>query len=166
MGQSLSSMTIKNIDGVDVNLSSYTGSKILFFIAPVNAADSMRLYDIDSFVTAYGNKIQLIGIMSYEDGYIDSNKAAIKALYQQSWGFNFTLTEGMHTKKAAGANQSDLCKWLTSKTLNGKFNTDCKGICQKFFIQTDGTIYSILPAEIPFISGFVTNSVNRVLVSH
>ena len=77
--QTIYTQTINNIDGSPVAFSSYQGSKVLFIIAPTKLGDSSMVDDIDSFKVKYGDTIKLVGIMSFEDGYADSNKAAIKA---------------------------------------------------------------------------------------
>ncbi|MBC7387782.1 MAG: hypothetical protein H7329_01100 [Opitutaceae bacterium] len=97
--QTIYTQTINNIDGSPVALSSYQGSKVLFIIAPTKLADSSMVDDIDSFKVKYGDTIKLVGILSFEDGYADSNKAAIKSIYQSRGLGNMLLTEGMHTRK-------------------------------------------------------------------
>jgi len=160
IAQSLHSFTFKNIDGNNVNLGSYQDSSILLIcLAPIKADDSIRINEIDSLVTRYGSKMKMIGVMSIEDGFIDSNKTAIKNLYSNR-GITITLTEGMYTRKSS-SNQSVLLNWLTSKTQNLRFNVDAKGIGQKFFIDKYGKMFAVLPPEVPFISPIVENYINR-----
>ncbi len=160
MAQSLHSLTIKNIDGNNVNLGSYQDSSILIIcLAPVHANDSIRIKEIDSLVTVFGSKMKIVGVMSIEDGFIDSNKTAIKNLYSNR-GISITLTEGMYTRKTS-SNQSVLLNWLTSKTQNLRFNIDAKGVGQKFFLDKFGKLFAVLPPEVPFISPIVENYINR-----
>lgn len=161
MAQSLHSLTIKNIDGNNVNLGSYQDSSILIIcLAPVHTNDSIRIKEIDSLITMYGSKMKMIGVMSIEDGYVDSNKTVIKNLYS-SRGITITLTEGMYTRKSSGSNQSVLLNWLTSKTQNHRFNIDAKGVGQKFFLDKYGKLFAVLSPEVPFISPIVENYINR-----
>ena len=98
--------------------------------------------------------------MSVEDGYSSSNKEAIKNLYQ-SRDINIILTAGMYTKKSAGANQSALLKWLTSKEENYRFTLDAQGIGQKFFINSEGRLVATLPASFTWLDASIWNILNR-----
>lgn len=162
MGQtpSIHNLTIKDIDGLDIHLNSYQGIKLLIFIAPTKETEGITLQELDSIKNRYDTTIKLMGVMSYENGFVDSNKAAIKSMYA-SLGINLILTQGMHTPKATGSNQSDLFNWLTNKSVNSRFNIDAKGVGQKFFIDKTGKIYSVIPSEIPFTSTIVTNLITK-----
>ena len=157
---SIHSIAVNDIDGASINLSSYQGSKLLICIAPNNIEDSNRIKEIGALLQQYGSQIKLIGVMSLENGYIDSNKAAIKAAYS-SRGIDIKLTTGMNTKKSAGNNQSAIMQWLTTKTMNGRFNIDAKGIGQKFFIDKNGKLFEIVAPEAPYDSDIVKATINR-----
>jgi glutathione peroxidase len=145
-GQSVYDLSFTNIDGGSVSLSTYEGKRILFIIAPVSAADSLRLDEIKTFQQRYGkDTLAIIGIMSNEDGYSAGNNTAIKNLYQTR-EIEIVLTGGMYTKKSAGANQSSLLQWLTEKDQNRRFDFDANGIGHKFFVSKGGKIFgSLLP---------------------
>ena len=151
---SIHSISITDIDGGSFNLGNYAGKKIMVFIAPVNNNDISKINEIDSFQTLYGDSIKLVGIMSYEHGYIDSNKAKIKNIYT-SKGVDILLTEGMHTKNTSGVTVASFVYWLTSKSQNLRFNVEIKGIGQKFFINKQGLLYGVVPPEIPLTSTIV-----------
>ncbi len=159
-GQSADSLTIKNIDGADVSLLSYQGKKILFLIAPSDLSDSLKVNEIAAFNAQYGDSLHLVCIMSKEDGYVDSNKAAIKSMYQ-SRGLNVLLTEGMYTKKAAGTNQSTLMQWLTKRSINKRFDEDAGGVGQQFYVNENGKLFSVLVAQTPLLSPAVKRNIDR-----
>ena len=141
-------------------LSSYQGSKVLFIIAPVDIEDSLKVSEIAAFNNRYGDTVKLIGIVSNEDGYVDSNKTKIKAMYQ-SKGVNIVLTEAMFTKKSAGANQSALMQWLTKQSMNKRFDENAKGVGQKFFADENGKLFSVLIPETDLFSPAVERNVYR-----
>jgi hypothetical protein len=158
---SIHALSINNIDGGAINLASYQDSNILIIcIAPISETDINKINEIDSLIAVHGSKIRVIGVMSIEDGYIDSNKTAIKNIYT-SRGIPIILTEAMYTRKSSINNQSSFLAWLTTKTLNLRFKVDTKGIGQKFFIDKYGKIFAVLPPEVPFISPIVENYINR-----
>lgn len=156
----LYSLSVNNIDGVGINLSNYQGSKILFFIAPCKKSDSLQISLIDSFINLYGTKIKLIAVLSREDGYVDSNKAMVKALYQPL-ASKLVLTDGMFIRKGSGSNQSSLMHWLTDESTNKRSNKDATGVGQKFFIDEMGRFYAATIPEVPFFSIPVENNVRR-----
>ncbi len=160
--QSIYTQSITNIDGGTVSLNTYQGKKIVFMIAPIKEADSMKLNEIIAFAAKYPDSVKLVGIMSIDDGYVDSNKASIKSMYQ-SKGINILLTQGMNTKKVAGANQGAIMKWLTDQTMNKRFDDDAGGVGQMFFVNEVGKLYSVLIAQTPLNSPAVDRSVKRKL---
>ena len=158
---SIYSVSVNDINGNAINLSSYQGTKILICIAPIKMSfiDSIKISEIDSLVKSYGNKVKVIGVLSKEDGFVDSNKAYIKNIYQ-SRGINIVLTEGMFTKKTSGISQSALMKWVTTQSLNARFDIDATGVGSKYLLDKNGKMLSVFPPEVSFISDFLSNKIN------
>ncbi len=159
-GQSADSLSVNNIDGSSVSLLSYQGKKILFLIAPARISDSSKLDELAAFNSRYGDTVKLVGIMSKEDGFVDSNKAKIKTMYQNK-GINILLTEGMFTKKTAGANQGSLMQWLTKLSMNKRFEENAKGVGQKFFADENGKLFSVLIPETSLFSSAVERNIYK-----
>lgn len=156
LGQSIHSLSFNNIDGGNVSLNTYQGFKTMFVIAPVSASDSNRLKQLKNFYVRYGDSIKIIGIMSIEDGYNSANNAAIKNLYDSNGiNINIVLTNGMYTKKAAGSSQSGLMKWLTEKDDNLRYDTDAKGLWDKYFVNKSGKLYGISGPGTSLLGGSV-----------
>ncbi len=150
--QSIHNLSFTDIDGGNISLNTYQGKRILFIIAPISSIDSSRLDELKKFQVYYGDSVKLIGVMSNEDGYTTVNSAAIKSLYQ-SKDIEIVLTSGMYTKKAAGTNQSSLMKWLTEKDFNGHYDTDAKGIWQKFITNKFGKIINVVSPRFSLFDG-------------
>lgn len=147
--QSIYSIGFNDIDGNNISIAQYQNKKVLFLIAPISTTDSLLIDGIISFKDHFGDSIQLVGIMSVEDGYSSANRQSIKELYQ-SRGINILLTEGMYTRKSSGAGQSALLQWLTDKEDNKRFNTDASGIGHKFFVSRMGKLLGSVSAQVPF----------------
>ncbi len=160
--QSIYTQSFTDIDGGSVSLSTYQGKKILFMIAPLKEADSLKLNEIVAFAAKYPDSVKMVGIMSIEDGYVDSNKASIKSMYQGK-GINMVLTQGMLTHRDAGTNQGTIMKWLTSRALNKRFSDDAGGVGQMFFVNEMGNLYSVLIAQTSLISPAVDRNLKRKL---
>ena len=155
-GQNFYQLKFKNINGDSVSLSSLAGKKVLFFITALSQSDS-NFSQLQAFKNRYRDSIQVIGILSFEDGYHSNNASAIRRLYNN---MGIILTEGMYTKKSSGNNQSPLMKWLTDKNKNMHFDIDAKGIGQKFFVSQVGRLYAVMSPESSLASFFIDKVVH------
>jgi len=143
-GQNFYGLSFKKLSGDSVSLNTYAGKNVLFIVAPLSQTDS-AFTQLQAFRNRYGDTLQIIGVLSFEDGYQPANASAIQALYNNS---GIVLTEGMYTRKASGTNQSPLLQWLTDKIKNLHFNMDSKGIGQKFFVSGSGRLYAVMPPPV------------------
>jgi hypothetical protein len=141
-------------------MGSYSGKKVLLIIAPSTLSDSLKIFEIKSFQDRYNDSVVIIGIMSIENGFNTSNGNTIKGFYQQK-GINIILTSGMHTKKSSGSNQSALMKWLTTKSLNSKFDIDAMGVMQKYFVNESGKLYGVISPKTSLMDANVSWAIYR-----
>jgi glutathione peroxidase len=150
--QGLYDLSFRDLDSKTIHLKDFAGKKLLFIILPGSTTDSLPAR-LKIFVATYGDKVQVIGVLSQEDGYSPDSKAAIKTRYQNS---GILVTEAMVSRKGNG--QSPLMKWLTNKSENGRFDIDAKGPGQKFFVNEQGRLYAVfgrLSLSSPFIDKVV-----------
>lgn len=146
--------SFNDINSRNVNLNDFAGKKLLFIILPGSITDSLNSR-LKNFMTTYGDKVQVIGVPSQEDGYSEDSKAAMQALCQNT---GILVTEAMVTRKGSG--QSPLMKWLTNKNENGRFDMDVKGPGHKFFVNEQGKLYAVLAGKLPLSSPFINKIVN------
>jgi glutathione peroxidase len=146
--------SFKDLNSRNIHLKDYAGKKILFIILPVSATDSLT-DQLKNFVATYGDKIQVIGVLSQEEERSTNSKVEIKAAYQNT---GIWVTEEMGSRKGEG--QSPLMKWLTNKNENGRFDIDAKGPGQKFFVNEKGRLYAVLTGKLPLSSPFFNKVVN------
>lgn len=151
--QAIYSIDVKNIDGDTLNLTNYTGKKIMFMVLPVTA-DSNYLQFIN-FVETNDSTVQVIGVLSLEDGFQLSMTDSVKNLYASH---NIVLTEGMNIRKSSGGSQSALMQWLTDKNKNHHFDNDALGIGHKFFVNETGRLYAVISPRTP-IQSFIVNKI-------
>ncbi len=137
--QTFYDLPVKDIDGNAINLKKYMGKKILFLILPLKSSDSL-LIQLDSFLVRHAGKIDVIGILSSEDGFNSTDKTNVKQLYRER---GILITEAMNTRK--GQDQSPLLQWLTDRKKNNHFDMDAKGIGHKFFVSETGRLYAVMP---------------------
>ena len=146
--------SFKALSNKNIQLKDFAGKKLLFIILPVSAKDSL-IDQLKNFAATYSDKIQVIGVLSQEEGRSKDSKAEIKAAYQNT---GILVTEEMGSRKGDG--QAPLMKWLTNKTENGRFDTDAKGPGQKFFVNEKGRLYAVLGGKLPLSSPFFSKVVN------
>jgi glutathione peroxidase len=154
--QSFNQLSFRKLNGDTVWTSSYAGKKVMFYIAPLSQSDSAFI-QLQAFKARYGDTVQIVGILSIEDGFQNSNASSIEAMYA---GIGIVLTEGMYTKKQSGANQSSLMKWLTDKNMNRHFNMDAKGIGHKFFVGEGGRLFGVMPPPVSLSASIINTIVH------
>lgn len=155
-GQSFYQLNFKNINGDAIPASSFAAKKVLFIILPLHPVDS-NFSQLKAFKKRYGDSVQVVGVLSFEDGFQSGNASVIKNLYSN---MGIILTEGMYTKKTSGNNQSPLMKWLTDKNKNMHFDMDAKGIGQKFFVSQVGRLYAVISPQTSLASPIIEKIVH------
>lgn len=158
--QSIHNQSIIDVDGNTINLSTYQGKKVLFFIAPTNPSD-FNFIELDSFYRLNNTKIKFVGILPKEVGHNDSTDFRIKSFYAAK-GINIVLTKSMNVETASN-NQGDLAKWLSKKSMNLRFDTEVKQGMYKFFIDQAGVLYEVFPPEVPLFSVPVITALRKRL---
>lgn len=154
--QSFYQLSFRKISGDTVSLNSYFNKKVFFFIAPLSASDS-NFIQLQAFKNRYHDTVQVVAVLSFEDGYQNSMASAIQSLYNNS---GVVLTEGMYTKKTSGSNQSPVMKWLTTRTQNTHYDQDSQGIGQKFFVNSGGRLFAVMPSQVSLGSTIIDRIVH------
>jgi glutathione peroxidase-family protein len=137
--QSFYDLSFRSIDGDSVNMKTYAGKKVLFIILPQDRADSLH-DQILQFKSRFGDSVEVVGISSIEEGFNPAKSDSIKSSYSS---ISITITEGIRSRKASGAEQSELMKWLTDSGKNKYFNNDANAAGAKFFVSETGRLYAV-----------------------
>lgn len=139
-------ITLKNIDGNNIELSQYKGKKLLFLVLPLSTQDTtVSINDIAGLQTKYQNSLVVIGIPSEEAGYKTQDADKLKKIYTDA-SANIIIAEGMKVKKGTG--QSSLFQWLTNKDMNHHFDQDVQGVGSKFFVDEKGELYAVMGSKL------------------
>ena len=151
------------IDREDKSLKEFSRKKIMIVILPT----TQTVGDVDflrSVVRAsenYGNKISVIGVPSFEDGYLESDSNKVAYHYRMVMGRTITVSKGMYTRKTSRGRQHSLFAWLTHADQNGHFDFDATGPREKFFIDENGVLYGIVSAKREVNNDLMDRMVNR-----
>ncbi len=145
------SFSVTSIEGVSKPLTACQGKKIMVVSLPTqqNSTNNAMLYKLDSLGAAYTGTLQIIAVPAYENGYTAIRKMELQLWYRSILGQDIIVTEGMYIRKTSGNDQHPLFKWLTYSTENTHFNLDADGVGKFFMVGTTGTLYGVLPLEIP-----------------
>ncbi len=147
---SIYDLAFTTMDQEDHAISDYQGKEILFVLLPVsrNVDDSAFLQSLDSLSINHQDSVTIIGVPSYEEGYIDESMDTLLQWYQSLLSDHILLSVAMYTHKASADLQHPLFAWLTKKEQNEHFDLDITGSRQCFFVNAEGVLHSIImPGE-------------------
>jgi len=161
--ESFYSMEINNLEGRKMSLKDFQGKKILIVILPVAATDTtISIEELSVLQKKYINSLVVIGVLAEETGYSPKEEKGIKNLYRGRKPA-FSVAEGMKVKKEAGAAQSKLFQWLTSKEKNRHFDQDIKGVGHKFFVDEQGELYAVMGPQIKLSNPVIDRILSKPL---
>lgn len=144
--QNVYGFSLPDIEGGSINLSGYTGKKLVFVTLPLvqSVSTDSALYAMDTLALAHQGGLKIIGVISIEDGYTTGQKTALLLWYRSKLGNHISITDGVYTRKTSGSQQHPLYKWLTSMSMNEVFDIDPDATGFKFFINTEGKLVGVL----------------------
>lgn len=132
------------IDGNSVSLQSFQGKKLLFVVLSSEIVDTARIRELKEFVAAHDTVCKVFGILSYENGYVDSLKNTIKQFYNSKIP-SMVLSSGIRL-----SNPQNLGSWLL-KNDKGllKMNTTLNN-WDRFIINEKGRSVTSFIGPTPF----------------
>lgn len=126
-------------------LEEFRGKEILIAVLPVEktSADSSFLTSLKEVAAAHTDSLAVIGIPSYEYGYMDESRDSLFGWYSSITETSIFLSKGMHTDTIPALTQHPLFTWLTNEEQNGHFGKEVTGATQCFFISPEGALHII-----------------------
>jgi glutathione peroxidase len=152
---SLYDFTVKTIDGKEFSLKALKGKKIMIVNTASKCGLTPQYEQLQSLFEEYGgDKFVIIGFpannfLSQEPG----TNEEIKEFCDSKYGVAFPMMEKISVK---GDDIHPLYKWLTNKSLNGVQDSDVKWNFQKYLIDENGTLVSVIPPKESPLSEQVT----------
>lgn len=133
------------MDDSEHYLEEFRGKEILIAILPVERTsnDSSFLVSLKQVGAAHTDSLAVIGIPSYEYGYMDESKDSLFAWYSSIAENSILLSKGMHTDTIPALTQHPLFTWLTNEEQNGHFGKEVTGATQCFFISPEGALHIV-----------------------
>ena len=136
--ESIHNISIKDIDGNLIELSSFKGKYILFVNVASNCGFTKQYADLQALYQKYMSDLVIIGLPCNQFGAQEpAREEEIKQFCTKNFGVSFILTEKIDVK---GNNISPLYAWLTNKKYNGVLNSSVKWNFQKYLVDRDGEL--------------------------
>ena len=132
----------KTIDGKEFDFSSLKGKKVLVVNTASKCGYTPQYEDLEKLYQTYKDKnFVIIGFpannfMRQEPG----TNSDIKEFCTKNYGVTFQMMEKISVK---GDDMDAIYLWLTSKTKNGKMDSEVKWNFQKYMIDEKGNIVDI-----------------------
>jgi glutathione peroxidase len=152
-------VTVKDIDGKDVALSSYRGKVILIANVASECGYTPQYADLQKLHALYeGKGFSVLGFPSNDfGGQEPDNEAAIKKFAQTEYGVTFPLFAKVH---ATGPSIAPLYKTLTEATSTPG---PVKWNFAKFLIGKDGRVIARFDSNVVPTSEAVTKAIDAAL---
>lgn len=139
--------TVKDIAGQDFPLSQLKGKKVMIVNTASECGLTPQYESLQALYTAHSEKgFVIIGFpannfMSQEPG----NNEEIATFCQKNYGVSFPM---MSKIDVTGDNQHELYQYLTSKTLNGKEDSEVQWNFQKYLVNEDGHLVTVISPKV------------------
>ena len=135
---SVHNIKINNIQGKEIDLSEYSGKKILFVNVASKCGFTPQYEGLQELYEKYQDKLMIIGVpcnqfKKQEPG----NSTEIQEFCKLNYGVTFPITEKIEVK---GDNKHPLYQFLTNKELNGVKSSSVKWNFQKYLVDENGKL--------------------------
>lgn len=130
--------SIKGIDGKVIDLNQFKGKKVMFVNVASECGFTKQYKDLQQLHEKFGSKLVIIGFPCNQfGGQEPGSEKEIATFCTKNFGVTFLLTEKIEVK---GDHKHPIYKWLTSKSLNGKTDSEVKWNFQKYIINEQGQL--------------------------
>jgi len=154
--KSIYDIELTSLSGEQINLSDFKGKKILFVNVASKCGYTSQYKYLQELSEKYGEKVEVIGLPCNQFGNQEpGSKSEIKEFCTKNYGVTFLMTEKIDVK---GANQHDLYKWLTTKSMNQAFDSSVKWNFQKYLIDENGQLLKKFSSGVNPMSNEITHS--------
>jgi glutathione peroxidase len=156
--KSIYDISLKGINGEDINLNNFKGKKILFVNVASKCGFTPQYEKLQKLHEKYGDKIVVIGLPCNQ--FADQEPGTHEEILQfcrLNYGVTFQLTEKINVK---GPDQHPLYSWLTRKELNGVKDSEVKWNFQKYLVDEEGNFIDVFYSVTSPLSNKITSLLN------
>lgn len=132
------SISIKTLEGENLDLSQFKGKKILFVNVASKCGYTGQYADLQKLHEQHGDKLVIIGVPCNQFGGQEPGSASeIRTFCEKNYGVEFLITEKVDVK---GDNQHPLYQWLTQKSNNGVLDSKVNWNFNKYLVDENGNL--------------------------
>lgn len=131
------------IDQHTIDMSSYSGKKIIVAVCDAEIPNRSQLLYLDSLYRTNQSRVAVI-VVPADDFSAVVNEQNTRSVLLDSLHVSFLVSQTGKVKKSSGAVQHVLMQWLTKKTGNGHYDTDVKTPGDLFVMNEKGVLYARL----------------------
>lgn len=136
---------MKDIDGNAIDFKVFKGKKLLIVNVASECGYTPQYKDLQALYEAHKDDLMIIGVPCNQFGGQEPGSAMqIKSFCEQNYGVKFLITEKVDVK---GDNQHPLYSWLTSKSKNGKLDSEVKWNFNKYLLSETGELLEYFPSR-------------------
>lgn len=146
MQKSIYDYSFRTLDGKKIKLSDYKGKKMLIVNTASECGYTPQYEQLEEVYKKYQDKLVIIGFPTNDFGEQEpGTNEEIGKFCQKNYGVTFPISEKITVK---GDKTPDLYKWLTTKELNGKLDSEIKWNFQKYLIDENGNLISVYYSKV------------------
>ncbi|MGZ4035937.1 MAG: glutathione peroxidase [Bacteroidia bacterium] len=136
----------KTLDGKDFNFSDLKGKKVLVVNTASKCGYTPQYKDLEKLYNDYKDKnFVIIGFPANNFGQQEpGTNTEIKEFCTKNYGVTFPMMGKISVK---GADMDPIYKWLTSKEMNMKMDSEVKWNFQKYLIDEQGHLVDVVYSE-------------------
>jgi glutathione peroxidase len=148
--KTLYDFSVKDIDGKVFNLSALKGKKVLIVNTASQCGNTPQYADLEKLYQEYKDKnFVIIGFPANNFGSQEpGTNQEIKTFCSTQYHVTFPMMSKISVK---GSDMDPLYKWLTSKSQNGKMDSEVTWNFQKYLIDANGNLVDYVnPKDKPY----------------
>lgn len=136
--------TVKDIDGRDYPLHQLRGKKVMVVNVASQCGLTPQYAQLQALYEKYGDGgLVILGFPSNDFmGQEPGTEAQIAAFCDENYGITFPLMAKVTVK---GDDMAPLYRWLTSRGLNGREDSEVAWNFQKYLIDENGNLARVVP---------------------
>lgn len=151
---SLYALSFTDIEGNEVQLETYRGTKILFVNVASECGFTGQYEELQLLHEKYGDQVTLIGFPCNQFGEQEpGSETEIQSFCKKNYGVTFLMASKVDVK---GENQHPIYEWLTSKTLNGEEDSGVRWNFEKFLVDETGEFIEHFRSQVKPMSEKIT----------
>lgn len=138
-------LTATDINGKPFPMSQLKGHKVMVVNTASECGFTPQYKQLEELYEKYKDKgFVIVGFPSNDfGGQEPGDEKTIASFCEKNYGVTFPLMSKVVTK---GKDQSPIYQWLTQKDKNGKLDSEVKWNFQKYLINEQGELVTMLPS--------------------